>query len=508
MGRIYATTRAGISKARRALSPLTSNTAVVMGPIRRTWSRVSFPEMVGVRRLVLSWATIALLAVACGGPAPSSTPATTLALASPVATATPTATAEPTSSMVSAGPIASSGSIAVLSQDASLSIIDAAGRSVALSTDADGNFGFPTWSPDGSKIAAVRSSTTDNSLVVLDTTGAMANGPTSPVEIFSKRGVEPFYLYWSPDGQAVSFLASDADGLSLRIAPADGSAPLDGSGPGSIVRTGNPFYYDWIARDRLVAHIGEGRKAVLGEIGLDGKASAPALGSPANFRSAVVSRDRKSIGFVVDAETGADQVVVAARDGSVEQKMSVFGAAALAFSPNGESVASIGAVEAGATLGFPLGPLRLIDAASGKVRTLIEGPIVSFWWSPDGRTIAALRVPDIVGASPSPDPSRGTPGPSASPSDSTVHLLFVDVATGKIRSQPAVRPAPTFINGVLAYFDQYSLSHHVWAPDDSSILLPEVDDTGATHLSVRFPDGESPIELAGEIGFWSPPQAR
>jgi hypothetical protein len=69
-----------------------------------------------------------------------------------------------------------------------------------------------------------------------------------------------------------------------------------------------------------------------------------------------------------------------------------------------------------------------------------------------------------------------------------------------------VRPAPTFINGVLAYFDQYALSHHLWAPDGSSILLPEVDDSGSTHLDVRFPDGGPAIELPGEIGFWSPPQ--
>ena len=447
------------------------------------------------------WAMIALLAAGCGGPAPSATPAATQAATSPSAPAAPRATAEPTASTVTEGPIASSGSIAVLSRDASLSIVDAGGRSVPLSTDADGNFGFPTWSPDGSRIAAVRSSGTVNALVVFDAAGALAERRAEPVEIFSKPAVEPFDLDWAPEGQAVSVLASEADGLSMRIAPADGSAPLDGSGPGSIIRSGNPFYYDWIARDRLVAHIGVGPEAVLGEIGLDGKATGPALGSPADFRSAVASHDRKSIAYVLDAETGADQVVVAARDGSGEHRMAVFGTAAVAFSPSGDAVASIGPVEAGEPVGFPLGPLRLIDAASGKVRTLIDGAIVSFWWSPDGKTIAALRVREMVPASPSADPS-------AAAEESPARLLFVDVATGKILSQPAVRPAPTFINGVLAYFDQYALSHQVWAPDSSSILLPEFADDGSTHLTVRFPDGEPPIELTGEIGFWSPPQAR
>jgi dipeptidyl aminopeptidase/acylaminoacyl peptidase len=453
--------------------------------------------MIGARRLVLVWATIALLAGGCGGPTPSSTPAATLAATSPSVTATPFPTAESTASIVTSGPIAAAGSIAVLSRDASLSIVDSGGRSVALSTDADGNFGFPTWSPDGSRIAAVRSSGTEASLVVFDAAAALEERPAEPVVIFSKPAVEPFYLYWTPDGQAVSFLASEAGGLSLRIAPADGSAPLDGSGPGSIVRSGNPFYYDWIARDRLVAHIGVGPEAVLGEIGLDGKAAGPALGSPADFRSAVVSPDRKSIGFVLDAETGADQVVVARRDGSGRREMDVFGTAAVAFSPSSDSVASIGPVEPGAPIGFPLGPLRLIDVASGKVRTLVEGAIVSFWWSPDGKTIAALRVREAAAASPSVDPS-------AAAEESPARLLFVDVATGKILSQPAVRPAPTFINGVLAYFDQYALSHQVWAPDGASVLLPELGDDGSTHLTVRFATGEPPVELQGEIGFWSP----
>jgi dipeptidyl aminopeptidase/acylaminoacyl peptidase len=455
--------------------------------------------MAGVRWLVLVWGAIALLAAGCGGPTPTSTPDTTLAATSPSATTSPTPTAERTASTVTEGPIASSGSIAVLTRDASLSIIDAGGRSVPLSTDADGNFGFPTWSPDGSRIAVVRSEGSETSLVVIDATDAAAARPAEPVVIFSKAAVEPFYLYWTPDGNAVSFLASEAGDLSLRIAPADGSAPLDGSGPGAIVRSGNPFYYDWIARDRLVAHIGVGPDAVLDEIGLDGKSAGLALGSPGDFRSAVASRDRTSIAFVLHAETGADQVVVSARDGSSEHAIAVYGTAAVAFSPAGDAVASIGPVEPQAPVGFPLGPLRLMDAASGKVRTLVDGAIVSFWWSPDGKTIAALRVREAA-------PSSASPDPSASTAESTVRLLFVDVATGKIRSQPGVRPAPTFINGVLAYFDQYALSHHVWAPDSSSILLPEFADDGTTHLSVRFPDGEPPIELAGEIGFWSPPQ--
>ena len=73
---------------------------------------------------------------------------------------------------------------------------------------------------------------------------------------------QPFYLSWRPDSKMVSFLAQETDGLSLRIAPVDASAPLDGSGPDAIIRTGNPFYFDWIGSDRLLAHIGSGAGGV------------------------------------------------------------------------------------------------------------------------------------------------------------------------------------------------------------------------------------------------------
>ena len=162
-----------------------------------------------------------------------------------------------------------------------------------------------------------------------------------------------------------------------------------------------------------------------------------------------------------------------------------------------DGVASIGPSEPGDLPGFPLGPIRLMDAASGEIRTLVDGLVVSFWWSPDGRTIAALRVQPAVGSA---TPSGA---PSAEP-DTEVRLLFVDVASGEILSQPVVRPGERFVSAFLAYFDQYALSHRVWAPDSSSILLPEVGPDGVTRVSVRFPDGSEPIALDGEIGFWSP----
>jgi hypothetical protein len=79
------------------------------------------------------------------------------------------------------------------------------------------------------------------------------------------------------------------------------------------------------------------------------------------------------------------------------------------------------------------------------------------------------------------------------------------VATGTVRSQRVVDPAPRFVNELLPYFDQYAVSHRLWAPDGSSLLLPLVDAAGATHLVALPPDGGEPaLTIDGELGFWSP----
>ncbi len=456
--------------------------------------------------LVALFVALVVVSAACS---PSNPEPSTASVAPPASIVTPGPTAIPSPSNTPAAtaaevdrPLAASGSVAVTRQDGSLWIVDADGRTVILADAQDGAYGFPTWSPDASRIAAIRTSMTEAAIVIFDT-GREANAlPVAPLEIFRSATVGPFYLSWTPDGKEVSFLANDGDSLALRIAPADGSASIDGSGPGAVIRTGNPFYYDWIDSDHLLAHIGTGVDAFLGEIGRDGAPVAPVIEAPGTFRSADVSGDGTYAGFVRAGEDGQDAVVVAARDGSSEHSMPVFDIAAVDFSPTDTTLASIGATEpVAAPLGIPVGPLRLIDAGTGATRTLLDGSVLSFAWSPDGTTIAAIRIVPFGATS----VSSASPTTSPAPDGRTqVLMAFVDVASGKIRSEFEVAPGERYVNALMTYFDQYALSHHLWAPDSSSILLPQVDRDGTTHVDVLFPDGDPPVSLDGEIGFWSP----
>jgi TolB protein len=388
-------------------------------------------------------------------------------------------------------PLGTSGTLAILGRDGSLAILAADGRSAVLDTD-DPSFTFPAWAPDGRHLAAVRTEAEGLAIVVYDAVATLDGEPTEPTVIFRSAAIRPFYLAWSPDGADVSYLASSEAGLALRIAPARATSPTDGTETASLIRAGDPFYFDWIGSDRLLAHVGSGDSAFLGEIDRAGVSTRPPIDGPADFRSPVVSADGAYTAFV---RTGPDgpEVVVAARDGDAEASMPIGAMAALGFDPRGVTLAALGAAEPVETqLALPLGPVRLLDPRTGETRTLIDGAVVSFWWSPDGSTMAALRAQPVAGGEPGQNEAR---------------LLFVDVATGDIRSQAVVRPGQLYIDQFLTYFDQYAVSHEVWAPDGSSFLMPVVGPDGATRVVASFPDGGDPIAIDGVIGFWSPRSA-
>ena len=420
----------------------------------------------------------------------------------------------------------SPGLIAVVSDEGVLSTMDDGGGSRVSYPAPGAVLGFPAWSPDGSQIAVIGAGANDTSIYVFDVPGAGATTPGAtssakpivgpdPVVIYRSRDRAPFYLYWTPDGRKVGFLATEAVGLGLRIAPADGSAPLDGSGPAALIRQGSPLYFDWIDAKRLLLHVDVGSNAFTGEVGLDGKSIKPALKGSGIFRSAIVSHDGHDLAYVRSETDGSEKLVVASRDGSASHETAVFGPAAFAFDPAGDGLASVASkvpVDPGVT--FPFGPLRLTDPRTGKVRTLLEGPVVAFFWSPDGRTIAAI-VPSHPGDLPGPggtaDIPAGTGVPSSSPgavppvAGVTGRLAFVDVATGVERPEQVVQLNSTFVNQLLPYFDQYALSHRLWSPDSASILLPLVDAAGRNQLVAIPAAGSDARPVAGGAnGFWSP----
>jgi TolB protein len=95
--------------------------------------------------------------------------------------------------------------------------------------------------------------------------------------------------------------------------------------------------------------------------------------------------------------------------------------------------------------------------------------------------------------------------PAATEPGLTLDLLFIDRASGAIRARSAVHLGDTFVTQLLPYFDQYALSHRVWAPDSRATALPLIAEDGTTGLVVIQSDGSGARRFAdGDIGFWSP----
>ncbi len=321
--------------------------------------------------------------------------------------------------------------LAVIDDTGHLSTMDANGGSVVRHDLEDVRFTFPAWSPDGSHIAvtgvgpggsgvyviaigneaaapagggAASSEPGDagNSSGGAGSSGAPNGTPNAqeqPLAIYLSQDRPAFYLYWTPNSRSVAFLTSQASGaIDLRVAPADASADA------TIVRQGAPMYWAWVDDARLLVHAGGGTDAFLGEVAPDGEAATggvDAVDGTGAFRAPAVSADGLLRAYAGRGTDRAAAVIVEPRgaaagggaNGAARTEVKVLGPAAVEFDPAGDLLAFVARATTDApTVELPVGPLKIVDPNSGKVRTLLPGSVVGFFWSPDGRSIAALRL--------------------------------------------------------------------------------------------------------------------
>ena len=394
--------------------------------------------------------------------------------------------------------------IAVVGADGSLSTTDALGGSPVHYGEAGIRFSFPAWSPDGTRIAALGEGQ-DAAAVYVFTTAADAATPSAPATVYRDPDHPPFYLYWAPDGKELTFLTTEPepDGLALRLAPADGSAPA------TVIRHGSPMYWTWADPTRLLVHSGgEGLAGFFGEVRPDGVATEPLAILPGGFRVPAVSSDGRFRAYVTPGDGTTQPIVVETRERTESHTLDVFGTAALAFGPGSDELAIVAAAEPRKETSVPVGPLRLMNASSGEVRTLLAGTVIGAFWSPDGRTIVAIEVPspgdDNIAATGRAVLISNASSGTAAVEGTKLRISFVNAESGAIRSRSSLALSDLFIDQILPYFDQYALSHRVWSADGGSIALPVVDE-GVERVMVIHADGSGARAVAdGMAGFWSP----
>jgi WD40 repeat protein len=407
--------------------------------------------------------------------------------------------------------------LAVVDADGRLRTMDQDGGSVAALGVNGSRYSVPTWSPDGRYIAAI--ATDDDRSASLQVFSVANEAPASAAGtvVYASQQSKPDYLFWAPDGRSITFMTNERMGAALRV------ASLDGVGVDMpMVHMGAPLYWSWLSDGEPLVHSGgQGGDAFLGEVGLWDRTREAISTAPGGFRAPGTSADGRYRAFAV-RQGDAYRIVVESTDGGVHREIPVKGTVALAFDPAGDQLAYIAPTKADSSKAQPtqpVGPLQVLDPATGIARRVAAGSVVAFSWSPDGKTLAALQLPtddDKEAAVPSRPTAQlasyhaganDQGGGLAAPTEPGVklRLAFLRTDDWSLRSKSIIELGDSFVSQVIPAFDQYGLSHRLWSPDSSALALPVVTAGGTPSIVEIRPDGSQPrIVASGTSAFWSP----
>jgi TolB protein len=405
--------------------------------------------------------------------------------------------------------VAPTGRIAYVTPEGSVATMSPDGRQRRILTEEGPRFQFPAWSSSGESVAAIGSNAGGAGVYVLrDEPGAL-----NTQELYFSREQAPFYLYWSPDDQHIAFLASHPTEILGFHA-----VPVEPEYEERLLATGIPFYWDWTAdAQHLFIHAGyAGPAARLEFLDITGSEPGRSIARPGFFQAPGISPTGRYLAYAEEVNEEASQLVIADTETSDTQEERHPGQIAFEWSPSEDLLAVISA-EDGA--GHFYGPLRLVDARSTEIRLLTRETIIAFFWSPDGRTIAAFSVHggnnDLNVRLPGPrtlrDVSPKAPGAGPSPRAKSLQqlqipplkLMFIDVESGLTRSLRPFEPSHVFATQFLPFFDQYALSHRLWSPGSEAVVIPMVIDDQDRVVVVPAGGQELQSLEEGDMPSWS-----
>jgi len=362
-------------------------------------------------------------------------------------------------------------------------------------TGIDGSYQFPVWSPDGSRIAIVSD---ENLYSFQDQDGAEEAGAYEI--LYQDDSDRPFYLYWAPDGSEISFLTNHADGLALYL------ATVGGLSAGRPVAIGQPFYWDWDpSGDELLIHSGlrgeETRLALLDPA--QGNISENII-DPGLFQSPGISHDGQYLAYARSGSPGGNHITIQDAAGESTTIDQMHGLVALSWSPVQPLLAYIGSGDEGHAY---YGPLQLANAESGDHQTVVNDTIIAFFWSPDGRSIAYLKIADLNDDSVQVEAQTVIKDVLSKPARYQEHfrleLWTINVTSSETRWLATFEPTRVFLTQFLPYFDQYALSHRLWSPASDALIIP-MQESNRSRLFVVPMNGDEPYPIAdSQIGFWS-----
>ena len=352
-------------------------------------------------------------------------------------------------------------------------------------------FTWPTWAPDGSKIAVSRVRAVDGgsqiSLEIIDTSTAQSRTAYENDTGGVVAQGTPHYIYWSPGSRYLSFLASTADGLSLFIKDTEHDSEA------VIVAMGAPLYWHW-RRDESAIMMHIGRDLELATVPFT-RESRNLVSSISPFRAPAISPDGTQF-IYIRVEDASSSLIVAPIDTPEEgtKLLDVGPFSAFAWSPDGTEIA-VADQQDSRTTGYR--SLVVVSANDGtQTRTIAQESFLAFFWSPQGNRLA------WVGFDPAGRTFEWSVGEKSGESGDSTKRLF------------KFQPASDMIT-MLSFFDQYAYSNSPWSPDGTRLVVAGTTGdaarpsnghsaTGDRIFVLDATGGSPPLDIAGgTLAFWS-----
>jgi TolB protein len=388
--------------------------------------------------------------------------------------------------------LADAGRIAYIGNDGQVFTIQPDGTNQRQLTDDDFPYQFPAWATGSGQLAVL--SGTGSVVTLLDTK------EPNPVTLYESGSQAPFYLYWSPDNSQISFLSNSLRGIALRV------VDTDGSGEAEVRGFGTPFYWDWL-RDgsQMLVHTGAtGESARLGLLQEDGQVEN--IAPPGAFQAPGISANGRYWAYAEDIGAGNSWLVITDTENDEQWTERHPATIAMSWSPVADQLAFTTGIQNENSF---WGPLRMFDTATGEVTLLSDNIVIAFFWSPNGRYLAAFNTGDIdqdIGVNVADYAPRNRAihaKPANQPNPHQFNLAIIDIETGDETQVMSFNPTILFISQFLPFFDQYALSHNIWSPNSDAIVLPVRED-GESRVKVVRIDGSDFIDLGqGDMAFWS-----
>jgi TolB protein len=318
------------------------------------------------------------------------------------------------------------------------------------------------------------------------------------VETFSSEDQFPFYLYWSPDSQQLSFLTTGGSesGLVLYMVPPQG-------GEAQVLGIGQPYYWDWSPDSRsILIHTGGSTRfnpdARLALLNLDGEVKESELHlQPATFQAPAWSPDGEKLLLAAGSDSDGGGLLLTDTKGEVLSLLrSLDDSIAFSWSPDGNWVAYVsednrGSEDVSRELVY-LDPDRVEEA-----QPVVHDLIVAYFWSPDSRKIAYF-VPRIS------IPSEQQVSLQKQEPQLSLELHLLDVQTGDSQRLIEFTPTEDFLN-ILPFYDQYQRSATIWSPDSKNLVISALDQDGVHAIyAIEISENSEARRLAsGRLAFWS-----